>query len=180
MACENYTLAGLSKSCDANVGGIKVVYIASAQDVSAITIDDTTASSSTHMVSAITMSGDSKFKEYYFRKNTGSMTSTLNVTDEGGNYVTTELSLRFSRMETAKRIEMRALSLNDLIVLVKDCNDKIWLLGDLEEPVTASAGTGETGQNRDDSNAYTITLSVESSNFPYEVPSTVLDAVKVN
>lgn len=176
MACINYTLAGIKKDCTPNTGGIKVVYIASASDVSAITIDDTTATSSTHMVSAITMNSDKKFKEYYFRKNTGSMTSTLNVSDEGSNYITTELALRFSRMETAKRLEVRAMSLNDMVVIVKDANDVYWLLGNPsnDEFVNASQGTGETGTNRDDSNAYTITLSVESSEYPYEVPSSLI------
>lgn len=171
-SCNNYALAGLAKTCDPNVGGIKTVYVASVDDVASITIN-----TGTSMVSAITMESGKTFKEYYFRKNTGSMTSTLNVTDEGGNYISTELSLRFSRMETVKRIEMRALSLNDMIVLVKDANGLIWLLGDKDEPVTASAGGGETGTNREDSNAYTLTLSVESTEYPYEVPESVLESV---
>lgn len=171
-SCNNYALAGLAKTCDPNVGGIKTVYVAAVDDVASITIN-----TGTSMVSAITMESGKTFKEYYFRKNTGSMTSTLNVTDEGGNYISTELSLRFSRMETVKRIEMRALSLNDMIVLVKDANGLIWLLGDKDEPVTASAGGGETGTNREDSNAYTLTLSVESTEYPYEVPESVLESV---
>lgn len=173
-SCNNYALAGLSKSCDPNVGGIKVVYIAPVDDVSAITIDDTTASSSTHMVSAITMVTGKKFKEYYFRKNTGSMTSTLNISEEGSNYISTEVSLRFSRMETEKRMEMRALALNEMVVIVKDSNNKYWLLGSKDDYVSANAGGGETGTNREDSNAYTITLSCESTEWPYEVPSSVI------
>lgn len=175
MACGNYTLSGISKTaCESNVGGIKVVYIALAEEVTAITFD-----SGTTMVTGITMSGATKFKEYYFRKNTGSMTATLNTSDEGANYITTELSLRFSKMETAKRLEMRALTLADFVVIVKDCNDKYWLLGNPtnEEFVTASAGTGETGQNRDDSNAYTLTLGCESAEFPFEVTATAVAAV---
>ncbi len=168
-SCNNYALAGLAKSCDANVGGIKVVYIAPVDDVSAITYD-----SGTTEVTGITMASGKKFKEYYFRKNTGSMTSTLNVSDEGNNYISTELSLRFSRMETAKRMEMRALALNEMIVIVKDSNNKYWLLGNKDDFVSANAGGGETGTNRDDSNAYTITLACESTEWPYEVKSTAI------
>ena len=169
MSCTAYTLNGIVRGCEANIGGIKVVYIAPIQDVSALTFD-----SGTTEVTAISMVSGKKFKEYNFRKNTGSLTKTLNVTDEGGNYVSTELSLRFSRMETSKRMEMRALALNEMVVLVKDANDKIWILGDpaKDEAVTASAGGGETGTNREDSNAYTITLSCESAEWPYEVNMT--------
>lgn len=171
MGCESYTLKGIKRGCEANIGGIKVVYIAPIQDVSAFTYD-----SGTTEVTGITMVSGKKFKEYNFRKNTGSLTKTLNVTDEGGNYVSSELSLRFSRMETEKRIEIRALSLNEMVVIVKDANDKYWVLGDpaKDEPVTASAGGGETGTNREDSNAYTITLSCESAEWPYEVKSTAI------
>jgi hypothetical protein len=68
------------------------------------------------------------------------------------------------------------MSLNDMVVIVKDANDVYWLLGNPsnDEFVNASQGTGETGTNRDDSNAYTITLSVESAEYPYEVPSSLI------
>ena len=179
MACENYALKGLAKTCDANVGGIKEVYIAVAEDVTAITgdyISGTTANTINEMeiVTGISMSTGKKFHKYYFRKNTGSMTKTLNVTDEGGNYISTELSLRFSRMETPKRVEMRALSLNDMVVIVRDANDQYWLLGTPDDPVVASAGGGETGTNREDSNAYTITLSSETNYWPLPVDSSII------
>ena len=179
-SCNNYALAGISNDCSQNVGGIKVVYIAPKDDVSAITgtkINSAITAFSydnMEMVTGITMQTGKKFKEYYFRKNTGSLTKTLTLTDEGNSYVASEIALRFSRMNTTKRLEMRALTLNECIVIVKDANNTYWLIGDPDDPVTASAGTGESGTNRDDSNAYTITLGAETTYWPIEIDSTTI------
>ena len=85
----------------------------------------------------------------------------------GVNYVSTELNLVFTRQETAKRVEMSALLLNDVACLVVDSNNKVWVMG-LESPVNATAATAESGVAASDGNKYTITLTDESSTFMYE------------
>ena len=109
MAGCSQTLKGLQLSCDTSKGGIKEVYIAKYPGMgdngytSGLTI---TADTVTVIDSGVT------FYKYEFRRNTGSMTSTLNVDDANGtNYVSTDLVLQFNKMETAKRVEMSALSL---------------------------------------------------------------------
>ena len=74
-------------------------------------------------------------------------------------------------MDTTKRIEMNALLLSDVSVIVKDNNGKYWFLG-YGEPVNATAGGGQTGQAKTDANQYTITLTDESHELPYEVSKT--------
>ena len=97
------------------------------------------------------------------------MTKTANIDAANGiNYITTELVINFSRMETTKRIEMQALLLDEVMVIVKDSNGVYWFLG-YDEPVTATAGGGQTGQAKTDANQYTITLTDESHELPYEV-----------
>lgn len=171
--CASLTLAGLCRDCDANVGGIQVVYITTSNSVSGISYD-----SGNTKITGITLSSGASFYEYQFRKNTGSMTSTLNVTDDGNTYVSTELSLVFGKMQTRSRIEMNALSLSDLFVIVKDANGKYWALG-TEDPVTASGGAGETGTNRTDPNRYTITLSEVAASFPFEVDASVIEGLEI-
>lgn len=174
--CNSYTLAGLCKDCQGNVGGISVVYVALASAVSSVTISDATAD--TGMITAITLTntGTTPFYEYQFKKNTGSMTSTLNVSDQGDTYVETVLSLTFNRMETKKRIEMNALSVQDLVVIVKDCNGAYWYLG-YDNPVNASNGGGETGTNRTDSNHYSLELTDISASYPYEVLGSIVSGL---
>ena len=169
MAYCNQTLAGITLDCTNSLGGIKTVYIANYGDVSGQPVV-----SADGMITGITMSGNTKFKPYQFRKQTGSMTSTLNVDETAGiNYVSTELSLVFTKMETAKRVEMSALAIGQLAVIVEDSNGKFWYLG-YDDYVSSSAGAGNTGQNKGDSNNYSLTLKDESDTYPYEIEKSAL------
>ena len=168
MACSQ-VLNGIAADCQTNVGGVREVYIANYSDVTAIEVDD-----SSNMIKTITMADTAKFKKYAFKKNTSSMTSTLNVDPANGvNFVQTDLSLVFAKQETVKRMEIAKLSLGELRVIVLDANGKYWFLGQ-EEFVSATAGTAETGTNRQDGNRYTITLTDYSSSYPYEVTPTII------
>lgn len=169
MACIQ-TLSGLAKDCAANMGGIVEVYIANFDDVASKTL-------TTSQISAITMASGATFKKYSFSKNTGSLTSTYTIDPASGvRFVTSDLVLQFNRMETAKRIEVVALSLGDLAVIVKDANGKYWYLG-YENPVNASASDGQTGTARADANRYAVTLQDESSEMPYEVLASVIEGI---
>lgn len=166
MSCTQ-TLTGISKDCAASMGGIKNAYIANFDDVSAVTITD-------DQVAAITMAASAKFKKYAFRRGTGSFASTLNVDQANGvNYVSTDIVLQFNRMETAKRVEMAALALGDLAVIIEDNNGNFWYFG-YNEPVTASAGDGQTGTARTDGNRYTVTLQDNATSWPYMVDPTII------
>ena len=168
MSCSQL-LNGIAADCQTNVGGVREVYIANYSDVTAIEVDD-----SSNMIKTITMADSAKFKKYAFKKNTSSMTSTLNVDPANGvNFVQTDLSLVFAKQETVKRMEIAKLSLGELRVIVLDANGKYWFLGQ-EEFVSATAGTAETGVNRTDGNKYTITLTDYSSSYPYEVTPTII------
>ena len=111
---------------------------------------------------------DAQWYKYYIKKNTSSFTSTATIDQANGvNYVSTELTLVFTKMETSKRVEMSALLLNDVAVIVVDSNNKAWCLG-LNNPVNATAGSGESGTSATDGNKYTLTLTDESDTFPFE------------
>lgn len=181
MACTQ-TLKGITLDCEASVGGIKEVYIARYDDVksqptvaSTITVGEETKTLDGDMITAIDAAG--AFRKYAFRKQTGSMTSTLNVDETAGiNYVSTELSLVFTKMETKKRVEIAAMALGQLAVIVKDSNNKFWYLG-YNDYVSSSAGTGNTGTAKGDSNNYSITLKDESDSYPYEVHPSIVEAL---
>ena len=168
--CSAQTIAGLCKDCEGSLGGIVTVYLANWQE-GIFTISSGAVSA---VNSAVT------FYEYQFRKNTGSMTSTLNIDPANGvNFVQTDLNLVFSRMETKKRIEMAALSVGQLAGIVKDANGKYYALG-VSEPIEASAGTGETGVARTDGNKYTITLTDNQLSFPPLIPDSVMQSVTIS
>lgn len=167
MACSLHTLSGIAGSCEASMGGIIEVYINHSDQVSAVTV-------SSDKISAITLVGSEKFRKYNFKRNTGSMTSTWTIDPANGvNFVQTDLSLVFAKQETAKRLEITALTLDDVVVIVKDANGKYWYLGK-DEAVQATAATAQTGTARTDGNNYQITLQDTSVEAPYEVDAAAL------
>ena len=160
MSCTAYTLKGITNDCSTSKGGIREIYIADwAKDIFTVGASDNTVTA---------LKADAQFYKYYIKRNTSSFTSTATIDLANGvNYVSTELTLVFSKMETSKRVEMSALLLNDVAVIVVDSNNKAWCLG-LNNPVNATAGTGESGTSATDGNKYTLTLTDESDTFPFE------------
>lgn len=169
MGCS-VSLKGISSDCTSNKGGVKAVYLANKSDVTSIDLAD-------DVITGITMTTEAKFKKFEFRKDSATMTSTLTVGDNGGsNYVSTVLSMSFNRMEAAKRLEMNAMALGELVALVEDRNGTVFFLG-YDEPVKASNGTGETGDARTSVNQYTAELTDESDLYPYTVAPDVIAKV---
>ena len=168
MACSLNTLAGIAGSCESSMGGIIEVYINHFDQIEEVTVES-------DKITTITLkaSGE-KFHKYNFKRNTGSLTSTYTIDPANGvSFVTSDLSLVFAKQDTAKRIEISALALDDLAVIVKDANGKYWYLG-YNEPVQASAATAQTGVARTDGNSYTITLQDTSLTLPYEVDAAAI------
>lgn len=188
MAYCNQTLAGIQLDCTSSMGGIKTVYIANYGDVASIKTDDDGVITEITMATLKNPEGEpivddkgkevtAKFKPYQFRKQTGSLNSTLNVDETSGlNYVSSELSLVFTRMEFNKRLELVALSKGQLAVIVEDCNGELQYLGE-DDYVSANGGGANSGTNKGDQNAYNLTLTAESMEYPRFVKREVLDTV---
>lgn len=165
MSCTQYSLKGIARGCKDSVGGIVKVWVNPDYD---------TARSSVSLAEGVTAQAKlttpstKGWKVFNFFKNTGSMTSTLNVSDNAGSSFTTEVSLTFMKQDSAKRLEMLGLLLGQCMVIVKDANGKYWVLG-WDSPVEASAGTAVTGTASTDLNGFTVTLKDDSKLLPYEV-----------
>jgi hypothetical protein len=171
------------------MGGIKTVYIANFGDVEEklmVELDPETRepikdedgkTKDVDVITKITLAEGKKFKTYQFRKGTSSMNSELTADETNGlNFVTTTLNLVFTKMETAKRIEMAALSIAQLAVIVLDSNGIYWYITP-DEYASASAGTAETGTAKGDRNAYSLTLTTENTSYPIEINKEAVEAV---
>ena len=169
MAC-NQTLTAILKDCLPSMGGILEVMFANKEDVKEVTLTE-------DMLTAITMAESKKFVKFQFARNTGSMSSNYTIDPTTGvKFVTTVLVLVFNRMETSKRVAIKALMQNDLVAIVKDANGKYWYLG-YDEPLNATAGDGLTGTARADRNGYSATLQDNSREMPYEVNPDIVAAL---
>ena len=165
-------IKGINASCDSSMGGVKKVYLLPNDSEFVLATGDTGTN-----VTGITSATTTAY-EFNFKKNTVSMTSTLNVDAANGvNYISTELTMQFTRMETEKRTAIQALAIGQCKAVVVDANGEAWLLG-YDEPLEATAGTAQTGQAKTDGNFYSITLTDESVEFPYALTADALKAVE--
>lgn len=169
MAC-NQTLTAILRDCSPSMGGIVEAMFANKEDVQEVTLAE-------DMMNAITMANGKKFVKFQFARNTGSMSSNYTIDQTTGvRFVTTDLVLVFNRMETSKRVAIKALMQNDLVAIVKDANGKYWYLG-YDEALNATAGDGMTGTARADRNGYSVTLQDNSHEMPYEVNPEIIAAL---
>lgn len=169
MPCTQ-TLAGIARDCQANVGGIKAVYMANYEDVTAVTV-------TSNVVTAISMAASAKFYAYYFNPNTSNFVTNINANRENGTlFFETALSLVFPKQDAAKRIEVNALAQAGLVAIVQDNNDNYWLFGK-DEPLLMTSGTAESGTARADRNGYTMEFTDAQKQMPYTVDGTIVDAL---
>lgn len=176
MACTSITLRGIVQDCNGNLGGVSEVWLINRDSVTNVATANTEVNgfSGVPVVTAITLATGASFVKFFVKKNTSSMTSTLNLNDNGSSYVTTDLSLVFARMDAQKRLEMNALAKEEMAGLVRDANGTWFYLG-YDNPVTSSAGGGETGVQKGDNNQYTSTLQDDSTEYPFIVSQDAID-----
>lgn len=171
MGCA-VTLSNILLGCLESMGGIKEIYLASYSDVKA------TASQGVIDEAGLVLTTGKKFYVVEIQKQTGSMTSTRTIDATAGvNYVTTDLALQIKKMSKENRIPVEEICRGDMVAVVLDSNNQAWYLG-YDNPVTASANTGETGTNYGDSNQYTITLQDMSKSLPYPLTDEAFEKVK--
>lgn len=165
MAC-NITLSGIVYDCQANLAGVKKVYITDYQDVSTYDV-------SQGKVTSLALSGGAKFYEYTFNKNTASMTSTLTKDETNGySFYTTELTGNINKLDVAKRNELMELMGGRLTAIVVDKNDESWITG-LDVYATGTAMTAQTGAAPEDGNYYNLTITAESPEMPFGIDPSV-------
>lgn len=171
--CISHSLAGLGRDCENNIGGIRKAFVAHFPSAGTMYTIDASADT----ISAIT-TGTSIWYEYTFNKETGSFTSNLTIDAPNGiNYVSTDINFVFTRMENQKRMELKAMALDDLCVVVVDSNNQYWAFG-IEEPVNVKAGTGETGIAKGDGNKYSITLTDSYKTWPVTLTAAAIEALE--
>lgn len=165
MGCSVSLSSYQIPECFSSRGGLSTIWIGEWKEGAY-----TTTSAGT--VSAID-SGVTLYK-IELRRNTSSLSSTLNVDENNGtSYVQTDLLVEFTKMDKEPRLIVSALSKGSFLAIAKDANGQFYALGN-EESMRASAGDGNTSVDRGEKNAYTITLSDVASDWPMFLDSTAV------
>ena len=72
-----------------------------------------------------------------------------------------------------------ALCMDEVAVIVLDNNGKYWFLG-YDNPVTATAATGQSGTAFGDFGGYNVELTDNSKELPYEVTAEAIAGLTIN
>lgn len=157
MACSQSLASYQLSECFSSRGGIKAVWVANYVE-NGITLS-----------SAGTVTGFSTGITWYkqdLHRNLASLTSTYNYDDATkASYVSTEATWQYLKMQKESRLQMNALAKSDLMVVVEDANGTYFALG-VQEPVKVTSGTGESGTDRGDRNAYEVTVTDYNEDYP--------------
>lgn len=186
MACSK-TLAGYTAlDCDPSKGGVKNIYIINYDAISEVGKSRDSGTSEVQMVTGFTTNtastapSDVKWHKYAMRRNTASLTSTLSIDETAGvNYVSSDVLVRFNKLDTPQRLEMTALCLAETRVVVEDANGKFWMVG-VDEPVVPSAGSAQTGVQKTDGSYYELTLQGSDDTWPLELSEAAITVVKTS
>ena len=168
MSCGLTT--GYTLGCRDAAGGIKEVRIA------VLNATGTVATNGSGTVTGFTGYGTS-FYEYDLTKATSQMTETANVSLENGTvFYQQDVQFIINKLQVAVRNELRLLARNRVLAIVRDQNDRYWLLG-AANGCDMSAGTAQTGTAFGDRSGYDITLTGMETEPMYLVSGTLLSGI---
>lgn len=160
----------IARDCLSAVGGIKTIYVAEWGRVASVT------QNSSGQVTAITMTGDSKFLEYQIEKGVGNLSWPSATSKENGTTVYTHtLTIPINYATNAKDFKLKITAYNRLMIIVLDNNDDYRLMGLTGANMTVGGGT--TGTGLGDKNGYSLTFVADEPSFPPVIDSAVISAI---
>lgn len=169
MACA--LTQGYSLDCKDSAGGITEVYFIEKGNVSSIV-------SASGVVTGLTKSAGKRFWKYELPKETGSFTHNPTVSTENGTlFFEQNLTIVVNKLSAAINTELKLLAQNILIAVVKDNNNKFWMLGK-ERGLDMSGSTSGSGTAFGDRSGYSLVFVGKEPDQLYEVNSTVAAALE--
>jgi hypothetical protein len=155
MACD--LTVGRALACKSDIGGLADVYFINDGDIDVD--NDITYNSNGEGIAS--MSG-SYHAFHYALKNTGcSFTQTINSSrDSGTTFFEQVLELTIPNLTLADNKELKLLAHGNPKVIIRDNNDKYWLMG-LKFGADVTGGTVVTGGAMGDLSGYTLTLTAQ-------------------
>jgi hypothetical protein len=163
--------SGYALDCKDSSGGITEVYFIEKANVSSVA----TASG---VVTGLTKASGKRFWKYELPKETGNFTNNPQVSTENGTlFFEQGLTIVINKLSAAVNTELKLLAQNVLIAVVKDNNNKFWMLGK-ERGVDMAASESGSGTAFGDRSGYTLNFTGKEPDQLYEVNSSVAAALE--
>lgn len=177
--CLTQALAGIERPCSSK-GGIKTeIYITLKENIGEYTFTETEEPYNT--INSLPLKDSAKWYKFEFNKNAVNFTNTA-VYDSQTNefsYFDNALNLSFRKMDASMRLAIMSLLQNETVVVLEDNNGIKYVMG-LEEYVSSTSASFDTGVNKTDSNVFSITLSDTTSALPYQLTDTAWESIIAN
>ncbi len=168
MACT--LTQGFQIGCNDSSGGVVEFLIGDFGTLGAIT------QNASGMIT--TIGGSSFMYTYEAEKATSTLTENINVNRENGTrYFEQTASYVLNKASQEKRNEIKLLAQAKLAVIVKDKNDKYWLMGQVAGVRLDGTSTTEWGTAMGDRNGYTLNFKAEEVEPMAEIDSSIVAAL---
>lgn len=126
-------------------------------------------------VKNVTLVEGEKFKTFGFKPQTASFTQTLQYS-ENASFWQQDISLVFSKQDSAKRLSIMSIAQAELTAIVEDNNGKYWLCA-INYPMIMNSGDVTSGTAYSDASQYAITLSASDLELALELPKEVYETL---
>lgn len=177
--CNLTSLTGLTRPC-ASKGGVKTeIYITLRENIGEYTFTEEQEPYNT--INSLPLVEGAKWHRFEFNKNAVNFTNTAQYDSQTGefSYFDNTLNLSFRKMDASMRLSIMSLLQNETVVVLEDNNGIKYIMG-LEEYVSSTSATFDSGVNKTDSNAMSITLSDSTSALPYQLTDACWEGIKAN
>lgn len=168
MSCNSVTLTNIDARCDKSVGGIKRILVGLRDALENVFTND--------KGEIIHFMFNDTLKEWKFRKNTGSYTSTGTFDPTiNSSYFTTECAIQFSRAEAQKRLDIQSvINAGGVFIIIEDMYGEYLLLGKDRDVVITSA-TMQSGTSSTDLSGFNLTFTDTSLELPHFINKGYVD-----
>lgn len=150
MACaltQNYTL-----DCKDSIGGLKEVFFAPLEDIVSFT-------GTAGTLTAVVMDLGKTFFKYDLVKESANFAEAINTNVQNGTvFYAQTLEIILNKLQVNTRNEILLLAKNNIVAIVKDNNDKMFVLGKLNG-LDITGGGSASGTAFGDRNGYTLTFT---------------------
>ena len=175
MSCVQ-TLSGVSDDCNTNfVGGAnRQIYIISRQSGLVPTVSSGAVTALKNDAGTDLTASD--VKAYDFRKNSASLTSTLQTGDV--EYFESVVTGTFAGLDTTKFTELKEILKDAVAVIIVDNNGTAWIIG-IESGADVTNLVATTGTAKTDANQIECTFTAYEAHLPYALDSTLAGTLNI-
>lgn len=156
-SCMTLT-SGICRGCRDNAGGIKKFYVADINDVQwPLTTDSDGA------ITDIVLDDDKDWYVLQPNKYSSNWQENINVSVENGTLGYEQvITAVFGKNDQAVRNTIAEMAKGDLIIIIVDNNDKMWLVGNQDNGAYVSGGNSASGTALTDLNGWNVTFTCQS------------------